>query len=165
MVRHLPLLKQEREDSCALACLRMVLAARDALLTEAELYERVPKEEGGTDLQELERLARTFGLTSNAQSATPHQIRELLQSGCDVIAYINRSVFELASLSDLTPALRSLRVHSVVPILVTAKYITFHDPRLPAVVRKTIRRFQAAQRHLAAACLVLSGPMPHDKKA
>ena len=75
-------------------------------------------------------------------------------------AYINRSVFDLKTLADLSPALRSLRVHSVVPVRVTAGHVTFHDPRLPAVVRKTIHRFEAAQRHLGAACLVLSAQNP-----
>jgi ABC-type bacteriocin/lantibiotic exporter with double-glycine peptidase domain len=164
MARSLPLLKQEREDSCALACLRMVLAARGTMLPEAELQRRVRMEEGGTDLEELERLARTFGLVADAQAATTGQIREFLYARSHVIAYINRAVFDLPSLGDLTPALRSLRVHSVVPIRVTATHVTFHDPRLPAVVRKTIRRFEAAQRHLGSACLVLSPqqPDPHQ---
>ena len=156
MTRNLPLLKQERDDSCALACLRMVLAGRGSVVTEAELAQRVPMEEGGTDIEELARLAQSFGLVAAVQEATVEQIRDLLRADRDIIAYLNRSVFDLPRLTDLTPALRSRRIHAVVPTRVTARQVTFHDPRLPAVVRKTIRRFEAAQRHLQSACLVLS---------
>jgi ABC-type bacteriocin/lantibiotic exporter with double-glycine peptidase domain len=156
MARILPLLKQEREDSCALACLRMVLAARGTVRTEAELEQLVRREEGGTEIQELERLARMFGLVATVQEATARRIRELLEAESDVISYVNRSVFDLPTLTHLGPALRSLRVHAVVPIHVTARHVTFHDPRLPAVVSKTVRRFEAAQRHLRSTCLILS---------
>jgi hypothetical protein len=134
MVQPLPLLKQEREDSCALACLRMVLAVRALSVTESELRHRVHAEEGGTDIEELERLARTFGLSAVAEEASPRRIRELLGVGSHVIAYVNRSVFDLPSLKRLGPALRSLRVHSVVPVHVSARHIVFHDPHLGARV-------------------------------
>ena len=156
MARTLPLLKQEREDTCAIACLRMVLAARGTMVTEKDLVLRSQMVEGGVEIQELERLARTLGLTAVAREATAHEIRDLLRGGSDVIAYINRSVFHLTTLTDLTPALRARRIHAVVPIHVTARQVTFHDPFPPAVVSKTIRRFEAAQRHLRVACVVLS---------
>jgi ABC-type bacteriocin/lantibiotic exporter with double-glycine peptidase domain len=155
MARALPLLKQEPEDSCALACLRMVLAGRGIVMTEAELEQRVWREKGGTEIRELERLARGLGLTAAVQEVKAREIRDLLQAGGDVIAYLNRAVFDLRSLADLGPALRALRVHAVVPILVTGRQITFHDPLLPAVVRMTIQRFEAAQRHMWSICLVL----------
>ena len=115
-----------------------------------------PMEEGGTDIEELARLAQSFGLVAAVQEATVEQIRDLLRADRDIIAYLNRSVFDLPRLTDLTPALGSRRIHTVVPTRVTARQVTFHDPRLPAVVHKTIRRFEAAQRHLWLVCLVLS---------
>jgi hypothetical protein len=142
----------------------MVLARRGTVVTEAELEQHVRKDEGGTDIEELERLAQSFGLAAASQEATPQEIRELLHADSDVIAYINRAVFDLRTLTDLTPALRSLRVHSVVPIRVTARQVTFHDPLLPAVVCKSIRRFEAAQRHLRSACLVLSGQVGQERE-
>ena len=135
--------------------MRMVLAGRGTVVTEAELEQRVRREEGGTDIEELERLARSFGLVATCQEAIAQQIRDILNADSDVIAYINRAVFDLRTLTTLVPALRSLRVHAVVPTRVTARQITFHDPRLPEVVCKTIRRFEAAQRHMRSACLVL----------
>jgi ABC-type bacteriocin/lantibiotic exporter with double-glycine peptidase domain len=156
MARTLPLLKQEREDSCALAYLRMILAARGTVQTEAELEQRVHREEGGIYIEELERLARTFGLAASVEEANARQIRELLDAGSDVIAYVNRSVFDLPSLSHLALALRTLQVHAVVPVRVTARHVIFHDPRLPAILSKTVRRFEAAQQHMRSTCLVLS---------
>jgi ABC-type bacteriocin/lantibiotic exporter with double-glycine peptidase domain len=69
MPRTLPLLKQEREDSCAIACLRMVLAGRGTMVTERELVLRAQMEEVGVDLEELERLARNLGLIATAWEA------------------------------------------------------------------------------------------------
>src|SRR5438105_15751894 len=105
MTRTLPLLKQEREDTCAIACLRMVLAGRGMMVTERELVLRTQMEEGGVEIQELERLARALGLIATAREATAQQIRAHLRAGGDVIAYINRSVFDLSRFNDLTPAL------------------------------------------------------------
>jgi hypothetical protein len=136
----------------------MILAARSIVQTEAELAQRVRREEGGTYIEELERLARTFGLAASVQEANAQQIRALLDAGSDVIAYVNRSVFDLPSLSHLGPALRTLQVHAVVPVRVTTRHVTFHDPRLPAILSKTIQRFEAAQRHMRSTCLVVSAP-------
>ena len=71
MARTLPLLKQEREDTCAIACLRMVLAARGTMVTERDLVPRTQMVEGGVEIQELERLARTLGLVATAREARP----------------------------------------------------------------------------------------------
>jgi len=104
------------------------------MVSEAELVLRTQVVEGGVEIRDLERVARAFGLIATAREATVWQIRELLREGSDVITYINRRVFDLASLTDLTPALRSRRIHAVVPIGVTSRKVTFHDP-LPACRR------------------------------
>ena len=129
-------------------------------MTEAEGWSSgVRKDVGGTDIEELERpLATSFGLIASAQEATAHQFRALLDADTDVIAYVNRTVFDSRSLIDLTPALRSLRAHAVVPIRIGTRHITFHDPRLPAVVsRKTIRRFEATRSGIWGGICPLSG--------
>lgn len=158
MARALPVLKQEREDTCALVCLRMILAARETRVTERELVRRTRMVEGGMEIQELESLARAFGLIATAREATAEQIRDLLRAGSDVIAYINRSVFDLRTLGSLASALRTLKSHAVVPVHVTARHVTLHDPHpgFPGVLRKSVRRFAAAQQHMGSACLVVS---------
>jgi len=132
----------------------MVLAAKGTTLTEGKLRQSARMEEGGIDIEELARLAQTLGLHTVVQRAPAGQIRELLRTDNHVIAYINRSVFDLTTLDDLSPALRRLQVHAVVPVHVTASHVAFHDPRLPAAARKTVQRFEAAQRHMGSACLV-----------
>lgn len=136
----------------------MVLAARGTQVTEHDLVLRTQIVDGGVKIQELERLARTVGLIATAREATALQIRELLRDGGDVIAYVNRAVFDLVSLVDLGPALRAQVGHAVVPVHVTAKHVTFHDPhlRLSGIIRKTVRRFETAQRLMGLACLVIS---------
>jgi ABC-type bacteriocin/lantibiotic exporter with double-glycine peptidase domain len=136
----------------------MVLAGHGTVVSEADLEADVQREAGGTEINQLKQLAQKYGLVATIQEATAPMIGELLAADCEIISYVNRAVFDLPTLADLTPALRNLRVHAVVPIRVTARHITFLDPRQPAVVRKTIRRFGASQRHLRSLCLVFSEP-------
>jgi ABC-type bacteriocin/lantibiotic exporter with double-glycine peptidase domain len=158
MAKALPLLKQEREDTCAIACLRMVLAGRGKGVAESDLARRTQMVEGGVEIVELERLARAVGLSATAREATAQQIRDLLREGNDVIAYVNRAVFDLRNLGDLRPALRGQVGHAVVPVRVTARHVTFHDPHplRSGTLRKTVRRFEAAQHLMGSACLVIS---------
>ncbi len=157
MVRTLPLLKQEREDTCAIACLRMVLIARGTRLTERDRVRRTRMVDGGVEIQELERLARSLGLVATAREATVQQIRELLREGSHVIAYVNRAVFDLRRLTDLRPALRARLGHAVVPVRVTARHVTFQDPhpRWSGILRLTVRRFEVAHQLMGSACLVI----------
>jgi ABC-type bacteriocin/lantibiotic exporter with double-glycine peptidase domain len=63
----LPLYKQEKDNTCALACLRMVLAAFGTEVSEAAIEAQAAMAEKGTSIIELERLARWFGLVANIQ--------------------------------------------------------------------------------------------------
>ena len=63
----LPLHRQEKRDTCALACLRMVLAAYGTDVEESTLEAQARMEPDGTDVGELERLARQFGLVAEPQ--------------------------------------------------------------------------------------------------
>jgi hypothetical protein len=49
-------------------------------------------------------------------------------------------------------------VHAVVPVRVTDASITFHDPLLPSVSRRSIRRFRQAHKLFDNACVVCSKP-------
>lgn len=156
MIRNLPLLMQERDETCALACHRMVLAGRAIVVAETDLEQRLSrKEAGGTAMVDLQRLAGSFGLAAEIQEANVRQISNMLLIGCDVIAYINRAVFDLHRLTDLTAALHSGIIHAVVPVRINKRHIQFHDPLVPATIAKTIRRFEAAQKHVRSICLVV----------
>ena len=57
----LPLYAQAKRNTCALACLRMVLAAFGIDVEEGMLEDQARMEPEGTDIGELERLARNSG--------------------------------------------------------------------------------------------------------
>src|SRR5438876_8422278 len=90
-----PLFLQERPDTCALACLRMVLAAYGIAVDESTLVSQAKMEPGGTAIDEVERLARSFGLRAVIQDPTTDEIGALLASGQLAIVYLNRRVFDL----------------------------------------------------------------------
>ena len=70
MSYELPLYRQEKDNTCALACLRMVLAAFGTDVDETELEIQARLEIDGTGIGELERLARLFGLIARARRRT-----------------------------------------------------------------------------------------------
>ena len=52
-----PFFKQERSDTCMLACLRMILAHQGSAVSEAGLVAAVSLEESGIDPDQLAHLA------------------------------------------------------------------------------------------------------------
>src|SRR5258708_6842515 len=97
----LPLYAQEKRNTCALACLRMVLAAFGTDVEERALEAEAKLERRGTLIDELERLARQFNLAAEIQETTVGDLRRILDEGKLPIAYIDRALF------DLTPAQRA----------------------------------------------------------
>jgi hypothetical protein len=71
---------------------------------------------------------------------------------------VNRAVFDLRNLTGLRAALREQIGHAVVLARVTARHVTFHDPhpRRSGIIRKTVRRFETAQRLMVSACLIIA---------
>ena len=53
MSTELPLYRQEKRNTCALACLRMALAACGTEVEESTLEGQARVEEGGTEIAEL----------------------------------------------------------------------------------------------------------------
>ncbi len=89
----LPHYRQEKKNTCALACLRMVLASFGTDVEEGTLEARAHMEIDGTEIGELERLARQFGVVADIQEATVAQLRHLLEDGKLPIVYIDRAIF------------------------------------------------------------------------
>jgi ABC-type bacteriocin/lantibiotic exporter with double-glycine peptidase domain len=159
MSLRLPLFEQENRNTCALASLRMVLAAFGTDIQENKLESQARLEEDGTEIGELERLARQFGLVAEIQEATVEQLRQFLATGKLAMAYIDRAVFDLTPHQRAKHSLRAAKIHVVVPTRITAKAVTFHDPRPPArIVRKSIRLFRSAYERLGSRCVVCSKP-------
>ena len=136
MSTELPLYRQEKRNTCALACLRMVLAGYGTAVEEHTLEARAQMEPDGTEIGELERLARQFGLVAHIQELTVEQLRQLLAEGKRALAYIDRSVFELPPARRARHPLRAARIHVVVPTRVTAASVTYLDPMPPRAVRR-----------------------------
>ena len=83
----LPHYTQEEVNTCALACLRMVLAASGTHVPESELQAEARVVSKGAPIEELERLARRYGLVAETQHATVEHLRQLLAAGKLPIAF------------------------------------------------------------------------------
>lgn len=158
MSTDLPLYGQEKRNTCALACLRMVLAAYGTVVAESALEDRTRLEPGGTEIGELEHLARRFGLVADLQETTIAQLRELLVEGKYAIAYIDRAVFDLTLAQRVRHSLRAAKIHTVIPTRVTSAPVVYHDPLPPRATRKSIRLFRLAYEGLGSHCVVCSRP-------
>jgi hypothetical protein len=139
----------------------MVLAACGTKVDEATLERQVRMEEGGIAIEELQRAARGYGLVAEIEETKVVDLRRILVQGKLPITYVNRSVFDLRALRHVRQALGNVRVHAVIPTRITADFVTFHDPRLAAIRRKSIIRFACAHQHLGCVSLVCAVP-PED---
>lgn len=155
----IPFFAQEKPNTCALACLRMVLAAYGTSVEERVLESRAPMEPEGLLITELERLAREVNLVAEIQDATVEDLQRILAEGKVPIAYIDRAVFDITPRQRRTHSIRNAVIHTVIPTRVTAKSVTYHDPRQPRVMRKSIRLFRRAYLGLGGRCVVCSNPV------
>jgi hypothetical protein len=136
----------------------MILAAYGTHVEESTLESQARMEPDGTDIGELERLARQFGLAAEIQEMTIDRLPQLLSEGKLPIAYIDRTIFDLTPAQRADHSLRSAKIHTVVPLRLSKASITYHDPRLPSVNRKSIRLFRLAYERLGSHCVVCWKP-------
>jgi ABC-type bacteriocin/lantibiotic exporter with double-glycine peptidase domain len=92
----IPYFAQEKRNTCALACLRMVLAAYGSHVPESELEAQARLEPTGTPIEEVKRLAQVHGLAAEIRHVTVEELRQILAEGKLPIAYIDRAIFELS---------------------------------------------------------------------
>jgi ABC-type bacteriocin/lantibiotic exporter with double-glycine peptidase domain len=149
---------QAKINTCALACLRMVLAAYGMLVEEGELEAQAAVEVKGTPTDELVRLARQYGLVADVQDTTVEGLWGILAEGKPPIAYLARAVFDLRPSRRERHPIRDAIIHNVIPTQVGARFVTLHDPRQPRVTRKTIRLFRRAYEGLGGRCVVCAEP-------
>lgn len=154
----LPLYRQEKDNTCALACLHMVLAAFDTHVEERELEEMAHLEPEGTRIDELERLAREFRLVAEIRDTTVEELGRVLSEGRFPIVYVDRAVFDLRPRQRARHSIRDAIIHTVVPTRVTAGSVTFHDPLPPQVARRSFRLFRQAYLSLGGRCVVCAKP-------
>jgi hypothetical protein len=154
----LPLFRQEKRNTCALACLRMVLAAYGTTIAESTLEGEARMQPDGTEIGELQRVARHFGLEAEIHEPTIDQLRQIVAQHKFAIAYIDRAVFELTPRERVRHSLRNATIHTVIPTRITAASLTYHDPLPPRITRKSIGLFQQAYGILGNHCVVCSKP-------
>ncbi len=132
-----PFFPQERFDTCAIACLRMILAHHAIKVSEEDLVHSAAMDEGGVDIEELVRLAQHFGLLAEIRQLFVEDIAELLAQDRMAIVYLNR-----------LPLDGIFSVHAVVPIRVTAHFVTILDPRM-GERRVSRKKLDIARRYLS----------------
>lgn len=149
-----PLFRQRRSDTCALACLRMILAHYDINIPEKKLAQRVSMQRGGVAIEEVANLASQFGLEAKLARLKLKGIRRRLAHEVFPIVYLNRIHFRRGSPVSRGIALRRCVVHAVIPISISDQFVTFNDPRLRRRRRISRQKFDAAQRDLSYWCVV-----------
>jgi Peptidase C39 family len=136
----------------------MVLAAFGREVEESTLEDQAHLEPGGTEISELARLARRFGLVARVQEVPVEQLSQSLAEGKFAIAYIDRVVFDLTPRQRKEHRLRNARIHTVIPTRITTTAVVYHDPMPPARTRRSIRLFRSAYERLGSHCVVCSKP-------
>ncbi len=149
-----PLFGQEKDDTCALACLRMILARHGMNIPEATLEAQTNKQAGGVYIEDLRNLAGQYGFDAEVRRLDIPLIADLLDQGIFPIVYLNRVHFDRRHPLPRSVALRAAVVHAVVPIRFSSQFVIVNDP-LPGIQRRiSKRRFEAAQRDLGQWCVV-----------
>ncbi len=83
MSNELPLYWQEKDNTLALACLRMALAAFGTQVSKRTIQAEAKMEEEGTRIDELERLAGKFQLEAEIRETTVEELRGILAPADD----------------------------------------------------------------------------------
>ena len=110
--------KQETADSCAPACLRMVLSHFDLSVSEAELRARCDCTIFGADAPYVVDVARQFGFNkTDIQNLSPDELQILLDEGRYPIVYVN-----------LLPIDGIDGSHAVVALEIGDDAVTVYDP-------------------------------------
>lgn len=129
-----PFVAQERPDSCALACLRMILMHRGTPVTEDQLIELAAWQPGGLNPEELAGLAAKFNLQAFEQQLEYTAITELVARERYPIVFLHRRPIDKVEM-----------VHAVIPIKVSEKFVTILDP-LKGQRRISVRKFEEGRR-------------------
>jgi ABC-type bacteriocin/lantibiotic exporter with double-glycine peptidase domain len=112
-----PFVAQERPDSCAVACLRMLLAHHNTHISEAELIRKTTLDEGGLTPAELAALARECGFAAKERCIDDSDLAQMVKEGKFAIVYVYRKVLDGVD-----------TVHAVIPVRFSRRFVTLLDP-------------------------------------
>jgi ABC-type bacteriocin/lantibiotic exporter with double-glycine peptidase domain len=129
-----PFVRQERPDTCAIACLRMILAYRGLVSTEAEVVQSAAMPPSGMDPEGLAQLAQRYGLYATEQQLDREALFDLVRQQRFPIVFLYRRLINGVG-----------EGHAVIPIRLSRQYVTFLDP-LRGERRVMIRKFEEARR-------------------
>jgi ABC-type bacteriocin/lantibiotic exporter with double-glycine peptidase domain len=132
----------------------MILAQHGIDIPESTLAEQADKQVGGVDIEKLPALARMYGLRAEIVQLDIEAIAEWINQDVFPIVYLNRVYFEKKGLLERKSALGSAIVHAVIPIRLSAHFVTLRDPRHGKRRRVSKKRFKAVQRDLRHWCVV-----------
>lgn len=149
-----PPIKQIKDDNCALACLRSLLAREGFEVTEESLEPLADKQEWGVDIEPLGNAARHFGFHVEIVQLTLDALARYLAQGTFPIVYLNRVHLDRRFPVPRRTALRTFIPHAVIPVHSGTKFVTFNDPLEGKRVRRSTRKFAAAQADLGRWCVV-----------
>lgn len=139
-----PYFRQETDDTCAPACLRMALAFRfpNGQVMEAELARRCRCEKGeGCAADDVFRAARRYRLAAVwlENQRIEEEVDAALGAGCPVLANTElRGLPYLPSLPDVDQDAEFW--HSVLIIGLDEQYVYLHDPAPQGGARRAIER-------------------------
>src|SRR5438552_878726 len=85
-----PPLLQEKEDNCAIACLRSLCAHQGIAVAEAELEIRAKKQSWGVEIADLAAAARSLGFHAEIAVVDLEACAQLIANGVFPIVYLNR---------------------------------------------------------------------------
>lgn len=128
-----PFVAQERPDSCAVACLRMLLAQRGEHVSEPELVRKTTLDKGGLTPEELAALSRACGLPARERIVNDDELADLVAGGRYPIVYLYRKFLDGVK-----------NVHAVIPIRFSRQFVTLLDP-LRGKRRVSLRKFAQAR--------------------
>lgn len=120
----------------------MLLAFHGTETSEDELIDKAEMEEGGVDIQELSALAQRYGLRADIQELSLEDLADCIAQERFPIVYLNRF-----------PMDAEFAIHAVVPVRISAHFVTFLDPRR-GQRRVSVRKFEASRRYLSNVGLV-----------
>ena len=129
-----PFVKQERPDTCAIACLRMILAYQGLPRSEADVVQSTGMQPSGLDPERLAQLTQRYGLHAVEQQLDPEALFDLIRRQRFPIVFLYRRLINGVG-----------EGHAVIPVRLSRQYVTFLDP-LRGERRVTIRKFEEARR-------------------
>lgn len=141
-----PFIAQERADSCALACLRMLLAHQGREISEVALVQSADMQAGGLDPEELKALAQQYGFIAEVRQADLAMLRDLLAHQQFPIVYLYRQPIDKVAMT-----------HAMIPVRISRAFVTCLDP-LRGQRRISIRKFEQARQLVANWVLVCAWP-------